>query len=59
MKIPEFGTLQMTRTDPAHFGTGSLQNINSLTSANINNTATKYSNSLSVDVSSNQIQLRN
>ena len=22
MKIPEFGTLQMTRTDPAHYGTG-------------------------------------
>ena len=27
MKIPEFGTLQMTRTDAAHFGTGSIVSL--------------------------------
>jgi flagellar hook-basal body complex protein FliE len=27
MKIPEFGTLQMTRTDPAHTGTAKLSDI--------------------------------
>lgn len=27
MKIPEFGTLQMTRTDPAHTGTAKLTDI--------------------------------
>ena len=25
MKIPEFGTLQMTRTDAAHYGTGEVK----------------------------------
>jgi flagellar hook-basal body complex protein FliE len=27
MKIPEFGTLQMSRTDPAHTGTAKLSDI--------------------------------
>ena len=27
MKIPEFGTLQMTRTDAAHYGTGSIVSL--------------------------------
>ena len=27
MKIPEFGTLQMTRTDAAHYGTGSVVSL--------------------------------
>ncbi len=36
MKIPEFGTLQMTRTDPAHFGTGTVQSISNISSQNLN-----------------------
>ena len=28
MKIPEFGTLQMVRTDPAHYGTGPVLALN-------------------------------
>ena len=27
MKIPEFGTLQMNRTDVAHYGTGSVVSL--------------------------------
>ena len=27
MKIPEFGTLQMTRTDAAHYGTGNVVSL--------------------------------
>ena len=27
MKIPEFGTLQMNRTDAAHYGTGSVMSL--------------------------------
>ena len=27
MKIPEFGTLQMNRTHPAHVGTSEIKNV--------------------------------
>ena len=30
MKIAEFGTLQMMRTDPRHYGTGSVVNLTAL-----------------------------
>ena len=31
MKIAEFGTLQMMRTDPQHYGTGSVVSLTALT----------------------------
>ena len=34
MKIAEFGTLQMMRTDPQHYGTGDVVSLTALTQTN-------------------------
>jgi flagellar hook-basal body complex protein FliE len=39
MKIPEFGTLQMTRTDPAHTGAAKLSDISGIPSGGIQSAA--------------------
>ena len=36
MKIPEFGTLQMNRTHPAHVGTSEIKNVNKVPLNDIN-----------------------
>ena len=53
MKIPEFGTLQMTRTNPAHFGTGAVQNLSAIPhSTNGSTVNTSFENRNNVAASS-------
>ena len=53
MKIPEFGTLQMTRTNPAHFGIGAVQNLSAMPhSTNGSTVNTSFENRNNVAASS-------